>query len=71
MSLGEKIRNMRVWKGLSIKEVSAGTGIFAQRLSRMEDAYIWDEICNVDDLRALSKFYNVSIDDLLNVWWRD
>lgn len=65
MSLGNRLHALRSARGLSLRQVEAGSGVSASTLSRTErDIGIPDTII----MSMLAKFYDVSFDSLLDAW---
>lgn len=58
----EKLKEQRVKKGLTLNELSKEIGISIATLSRWENGI--NDITS-DNLLALAKYFNVSIDELL------
>ena len=63
MSLGEKIREQRKKAGLSQEQLSEKLGVSRSAITKWETD---KGIPDVDNLKALSKLLNVSIDYLLD-----
>ena len=65
MTLGTKLHALRSAKGLSLRQVKAGSGVSASTLSRAErDIGIPDTII----LSMLAKFYDVPLHSLLDAY---
>ena len=62
MTIGERLREYRIYRGLTQAEVAARLGISAQALSSWEKDR---NRPNPEDLVGLSKIYEISIDSLL------
>ena len=63
MTLGEKIKEARQQAGLSQQQLAEKLGVSRSAVAKWESDY---GICDVDNLKALSKLFDVSIDYLLN-----
>ncbi|TPR14886.1 helix-turn-helix domain-containing protein [Apilactobacillus timberlakei] len=63
MSLGERLKNLRDDKEISIQELAANTKISANKIYSFE---INNEKPNIFQLDKISKYYNLSLDDLVN-----
>lgn len=61
-TLGERLRNMRTYHGLTQTEVSQRTGLNNKNLSNWENGVAKPSI---DDLVLLSNIYETSVDSLL------
>lgn len=57
--LGERLRNIRESKGLSLDDVHKSTGITTSRLSRIERGL--NEHPSLDDISTLLKFYEIPL----------
>lgn len=57
--VGEKLRNIRESKGLSLDDVHESTGITNSRLSRIERGL--NEHPSLDDISVLLKFYGIPL----------
>lgn len=63
MTLGEKIKEARQQAGLSQQQLAEKLGVSRSAVAKWESDY---GICDVDNLKALSKLFDVSIDYLLS-----
>ena len=63
MLLGEKLKETRQSKGLSQSTVAEHLSISRQSISKWENNSSYPDL---DNLVRLSKYYEISIDDLLN-----
>ena len=63
MLLGEKLKETRQNKGLSQSTVAEHLNISRQSISKWENNSSYPDL---DNLVRLSKYYEISIDDLLN-----
>lgn len=60
--IGEVIKEIRTSKGITLKEVYIKAGISDSRLHRFENGKT--KALSVDELKALTEFYGVSLDYL-------
>lgn len=63
MTLGEKIYNLRKKTGISQEQLGEKIGVTRQTISNWE---LNETSPNTEQLKLLSKFFNISIDDLLD-----
>lgn len=63
MTLGENIYNLRKKKGLSQEQLGEQIGVTRQTISNWE---LNETSPNTEQLKLLSKSFNISIDDLLD-----
>lgn len=63
MILGEKLKNLRSVKGITLKEFEAHTGISQSYLNRLETGSRTNP--SIDILRLIANYYNISILELL------
>ena len=61
--IGEVIKEIRTSKRITLKEVYIKTGISDSRLHRFENGKT--KALSIDELKALTEFYGVSLDYLL------
>lgn len=57
--IGEKLRNIRISKGLSLSDVDEHTGITNSRLSRIERGL--NKHPSIDDISTLLNFYEIPL----------
>lgn len=62
MNLGEKIKNLRLKKKLTLRELSEKVNLKANTLSQIENE---KRKPSIESLNALADFFNVSVDYLL------
>lgn len=62
MSIGDKLRNIRKNKGLTLKDVGEATGLSYSGLAEIERG---ERSCNSETLKLLAEFYGISSDYLL------
>jgi transcriptional regulator with XRE-family HTH domain len=65
LTLGEKLKDLRVGKGLKLADVEAATGISTSTLQRLEADS--DTRIGYQDLEVLARYYNVSADYLFGL----
>lgn len=60
MTYREKLKKLRMDRGLSLREVEAGTGVFYSSVNRLES--FQDKDARVENIVRLARFYGVSLD---------
>ena len=64
MVLGEKLKRLRKSRGLSQEQLAAELNVSRQSISKWE---LGESKPEIENLIALSEFFNVSIDELLKI----
>ena len=64
MVLGEKLKRLRKSRGLSQEQLAAELNVSRQSISKWE---LGESKPEIENLIALSEFFNVSIDELLKM----
>lgn len=60
----ERLKELRIEKGLSLEQVAKGIGVSPIAVSRWENMV---RIPNIESLKALALFFNISSDYLLGL----